>query len=70
MPCEGIFADIRKEEVEVVDENTPGMKHILEAYEKYKNQFQDEIPYPPAIIGKRTNCILISLDKTCFRLQI
>ena len=57
MQCEGIFADIRKEEVDVVDENTPGMKDIFEAYEKYKNQFQEDITYPPSILGQRTKPI-------------
>ena len=42
MPCEGIFADIRREKLEIIDENTPRMKHIFKAYEIYKNQFQDE----------------------------
>ena len=49
IPCEGIFADIRKEKVEDVDEKTPGMKHIFQAYEKYKNEFQDQITYPQEI---------------------
>ena len=52
IPCEGIYADIGKEEVEVVDENTPEMKHIFEAYEKYKNQFLADMDYPIAIRGK------------------
>ena len=39
MPCEGIFADIRKEEVDIVDELTPGMADIIRAYENFKNQF-------------------------------
>ena len=54
IPCEGIYADINKESGEIVDENTPGMKEMIEAYDKYKNQFFDDIVYP--ISGTRTEC--------------
>ena len=50
-PCEGIYADITKEEVEFIDEYSTGMKEIFEAYENFKNQFLDVTKFPPAIIG-------------------
>ena len=56
--CEGIYADIRKDEKVVVDVDTPGMKKLVEAYERYKNQFQDEITYPPALMSIIHNVIL------------
>ena len=54
-PCEGIYADIMKENVKVVDKYTPGMKNLVEAYEKYKNLFLDDIEYPPALSGIAIN---------------
>ena len=51
IPCEGIYADIRKKEVDIVDETTPGMEEIFKAYEKYKNQFSNITMNPP---GKYT----------------
>ena len=41
IPCEGIYADVGKDTGEIVDEFTPGMVKIIEAYDKYKNQFSD-----------------------------
>ena len=69
MPCEGIFADIRREKVEIIDENTPGMTLIFDTYEKYKNQFQDEIPYPQEISGTRKG-IFLTCHISHFRLQV
>ena len=51
IPCEGIYATIKKEEVQTVDEKTPGMKKLFEAYERYKNQFMNETIYPSALSG-------------------
>ena len=51
IPCEGIYADVSKENVNDVDHNTPGMKEIFEAYDDYKNQFYKEIDYPAVILG-------------------
>ena len=47
IPCEGVYADIRKEPGQIVDVFTPGMWLLMEAYEKYKNQFYDDaLDYP------------------------
>ena len=54
MPCEGIFADIWKENVDEVTANHHGMKNIFEAYENYKNQFIVDLNYPIAILGMIT----------------
>ena len=50
-PCEGVYADIRREDGEIVDETIPGMEDVLAAYEKYKNQFQNDSIYP--VSGKK-----------------
>ena len=49
--CEGIYADIRKEQELLVDIDTPGMKNLVDAYEKYKSQFHDEMTYPPTLMS-------------------
>ena len=51
IPCEGIYATIKKDEVEIIDSKTPGMEKLYEAYEKYKNQFMNETIYPSALSG-------------------
>ena len=51
IPCEGLYATLKKEEVDNVDEKTPGMEEIFEAYEKYKNQFMNDTIYPSALTG-------------------
>ena len=45
IPCEGIYADIRKEPGDFLNEYSPGMKKIIEAYDKYKNQFSSDKAY-------------------------
>ena len=35
-----------------MDEYTPGMKDIFEAYDTYKNMFLGKIDYPSSITGK------------------
>ena len=45
IPCEGIYADIFKHNGEIVDGTFPEMKDLFDAYEKYKNQFIDDIVY-------------------------
>ena len=57
IPCDGVYADIRKEDVKLVDEDTPGMEKLFQAYEKYKNQGRDEIEYPLDLIEKGSSCI-------------
>ena len=54
IPCEGIFADIRKEDVQIVDDFTKGMKDILVAYEKYKNLFfnTSHLTHPSDLLGE------------------
>ena len=47
IPCEGIYADFWKEDVDIVDGSTPGMANIIKAYEKYKNQFSNLTIKPP-----------------------
>ena len=54
IPCEGIYADIWKEPGEIVDEFTPGMKKIMEAYNNYKNQFSKDEALTYS--GNRINC--------------
>ena len=34
-----MYADIRRDKVEIVDDFTKGMRDILDSYEHYKNQF-------------------------------
>ena len=51
IPCEGVYADITQEKVDIIDINTPGIKKIMEAYENYKNQFIEEMPFPFSISG-------------------
>ena len=51
IPCEGIYATIKKKEVQTVDEKTPGMEKLLEAYERYKNQYKNATIYPSALSG-------------------
>ena len=58
MPCEGLYADITKEDIDYIDEHTPGMKLIFEAYEKYKNQFLNITKFPPAMIGKEHQTLI------------
>ena len=55
IPCEGIYADIFKENIDEIDESNPGMKEVMEAYENYKNQFLNEIPFPFSIRGYETS---------------
>ena len=55
-PCEGIYADIRKEPVKIVDKDTPGMKDLFIAYENYKNQYLEEPIYPKALQGRVDLC--------------
>ena len=51
VPCEGIFFDVLKEELDKIDENTDGMRDILKAYGNFKNLFHQEISYPIGILG-------------------
>ena len=37
--------------MDIVDKNSPGMREIFEAYENYKNQFNEEINYPEELSG-------------------
>ena len=50
-PCEGVYADITHENLDIIDINTPGLKNVMEAYENYKNQFLKELPFPFSISG-------------------
>ena len=52
IPCEGLYADIIKDKVDIIDDNTPGMNDIIEVYEYYKNQFFKDIRFPYPIYGK------------------
>ena len=61
IPCEGIFADIRKEELDIIDETTPGMEKILIAYENYKNQFIKKTINSPGSLHHQSTILLILL---------
>ena len=50
----------------MVDVDTPGMKTLIEAYERYKNQFQDEIIYPPTLMST-TFIPYFNVLKNCFQ---
>ena len=59
IPCEGMYADFWKEEVEIIDEATPGMEETMKAYEKYKYQFSNKTVNPP---GKMSSSFLCKLN--------
>ena len=50
-PCQGVYASIWKEELEIVTENSEGMKWIFDAYNEYKNMFSKNILYPVGTAG-------------------
>ena len=68
IPCEGIYADIFKHNGEIVDGTFPEMKDLFDAYEKYKNQFIDDIVYStPGMKRTHTHTFLIFVLNFCFK---